>query len=701
MASHDPHNTAPSALPTRKQLLGFVAALLTALALLPLTQPDPDVNQALTTQVIARQSHEALDAALGEWAKSRSPALEGPVPVSFQYVGPPEARAQIKQKLAQLSNAKLVESSSIATLTVDASSATDTKQTVSFSLEAPNAPSKELARGEHRLGSWLSILPPLLAVLIALSFKRLLLALGAAVWAGAAIQVGFAPHTAAWKAISDYIWGSVADSFSLHVIGFTISLVGMVHVILKMGGMAGLLDRLSRFATSTRSTRLTAALMGAAIFFDDYANTVVVGSTMRPMTDARKISREKLAYIVDSTSAPIAGLAIISTWIGYEVGLFDELSRQLDLGQSGYEIFFGILGFRFYCILALAFVLLNAWLGRDFGPMKRAEARAWTQAQPLRPGSKPLTRVGLEDLSPSEETPRRWYNAVIPVMSVILGVMFGMYWSGWSGAGGLSLPSLSGTLGGELSSVALRAALSDMGSWTTWRDAFSNADNAKVLFYAAIAGSLIAILLATTQRLLTIKDASIAWARAVPGMWMAVCILVLAWSIRAVCDDLGTSIYLVGAVQDLITPNMLPVLTFALAAIIAFSTGTSWGTMGILLPAMIPLAFHLTQGQPGGETIVMLCFAAVLDGAIFGDHCSPISDTTVMSSIASNCDHIDHVRTQAPYAIVTMLAAAGFGYVGVAFGLPAWLALALGVASFIGVFFVVGRPLPTLPTTEA
>ena len=157
---------------------------------------------------------------------------------------------------------------------------------------------------------------------------------------------------------------------------------------------------------------------------------------------------------------------------------------------------------------------------------------------------------------------------------------------------------------------------------------------------------------------------------------------------------------LVGAVQDLITPNMLPVLTFALAAVIAFSTGTSWGTMGILLPAMIPLAFHLTQGQPGGETIVMLCFAAVLDGAIFGDHCSPISDTTVMSSIASNCDHIDHVRTQAPYAIITMLAAAGFGYVGVAFGLPAWLALGLGVASFIGVFFVVGKPLPPPSTTQ-
>jgi Na+/H+ antiporter NhaC len=170
-----------------------------------------------------------------------------------------------------------------------------------------------------------------------------------------------------------------------------------------------------------------------------------------------------------------------------------------------------------------------------------------------------------------------------------------------------------------------------------------------------------------------------------------VAILVLAWSIQGVCSDLGTGIYLVGAVQDLITPVVLPLLTFLLAAAIAFATGTSWGTMGILLPAMIPLAFFMTQGSDGGAIILMLCFGAVLDGAIFGDHCSPISDTTVMSSIASSVDHIDHVRTQFPYATTVMLVAASVGYVGVALGLPLVAAHVLGIVGLVGVLMLVGK----------
>ena len=182
--------------------------------------------------------------------------------------------------------------------------------------------------------------------------------------------------------------------FNLYVIGFTLSLVGMVHVILKMGGMAGLLERVKRFARSARATRVTTALMGFVLFFDDYANTIVVGSTMRPLTDARRISREKLAYLVDATSAPVAGLAVVSTWIGFEVGLFEELRVQLGMAQSGYAIFFEILPLRFYCIFTLCFVLLCAWSGRDFGPMRRAEERAWVEGRLWREGSSTLSGGG-------------------------------------------------------------------------------------------------------------------------------------------------------------------------------------------------------------------------------------------------------------------------------------------------------------------
>jgi Na+/H+ antiporter NhaC len=263
-----------------------------------------------------------------------------------------------------------------------------------------------------------------------------------------------------------------------------------------------------------------------------------------------------------------------------------------------------------------------------------------------------------------------------------------------AGADPGAIPSLGAVVFGEASWTGFIAAwghaISDLLEWSAWRDAFSNADNAKVLFWAAFIGSVVAIVMAVGQGLLSVGEALSSWLKAIPAMWLAVAILVLAWSIQGVCSDLGTGIYLVGAVHDLISPAVLPVLTFLLASVIAFATGTSWGTMGILLPAIIPLAFFMTGGVDD-NLILMLCFGAVLDGAIFGDHCSPISDTTVMSSIATSVDHIDHVRTQFPYAATVMLVAAGAGYVGVAVGLPIVAAHLVGVATLAGVLFVVGK----------
>jgi Na+/H+ antiporter NhaC len=554
---------------------------------------------------------------------------------------------------------------------------------------------------ERRTGGWTAILPPLVAVLLALFFRRLIVALVSAVVLGALLQTGFNPVAGLQKAAVDYLWGSVADSFSLYIIGFTFCLVGMVHVIIRMGGIAGLLEAFSWLAESARSTRIATSLMGLALFFDDYANTIVVGTTMRPMTDKQKISREKLAYLVDSTSAPIAGIAVISTWIGYEVGLFDELSRQLQMGISGYGIFFEILPLRFYCILTLVFVFMVAIMGRDYGPMLSAERRALHDDEVLRPDSDPLTSSAQKEVEPKEGVPLRWINAVAPVACVLAGALLGMFWSGWSTpqfAGGI--PAVDQLLSGAASLGEFRsawgAALPDLFDWTAWRDALSGAANAKVLFWASIVGSLVSIALAVGQRLLSVGESLQAWSRAIPMMGMAVAILVLAWSIQSVCDDLGTSIYLVGTVQHLISASLLPLLTFGLAAVVAFSTGTSWGTMGILLPAMIPLAFHMTADMPGGEIILFMCFGAVLDGAIFGDHCSPISDTTVMSSIASSVDHMDHVQTQMPYALTSMTVSAAFGYVGVAFGLPIWAAYLLGTVALFGILATLGKD----PTKE-
>jgi len=675
------------------RLAGFLAALAAASLLLQATEPDPATAERLTAQFELRDRTEAASQRFREAGATE----ENPLRASLEIRGPDGARESLRAELEKIPELDLVDSSTTDDrLVVRLKRPSGSRMLeVSARLERAGGPGFSVFESRHRTGGWVAILPPLVAVLAALFFRRLVAALLSAVWLGAALQTGFDPVSATTLTVRDYLWGSVADAFSLYIIGFTFCLVGMVHVMIRMGGIAGILESLSSLAESARSTRIATMLMGLALFFDDYANTIVVGSTMRPMTDRQRISREKLAYLVDSTSAPIAGLAVISTWIGYEVGLFGELSAQLGMGISGYGIFFEILPLRFYCILTLVFVFVIAASGRDFGPMRTAEARARRTGDVLRPGSTPLSSDRGDDVEPADDIPLRWYNAVLPVGLVIVAALVGMFWSGWTAP---SHPDGIAGLGAVLRGAvrpgdwigAWAAALPEMTDWRAWRSALSDAANAKVLFSASVLGSFASIALATAQRLLDLRDAVGAWLRTVPMMGLAVAILVLAWAIQGVCADLGTSIYLVGSVQDLVSARALPVLTFGLASVVAFSTGTSWGTMGILLPAMIPLAFHLTADLALGRLLLLMCFGAVLDGAIFGDHCSPISDTTVMSSIASSVDHVDHVRTQFPYAATSMLAAAGFGYVGVAFGLPVWSAYLFGGGTLVAVVYGAG-----------
>jgi Na+/H+ antiporter NhaC len=637
------------------RIVGFFITLILFALVLPRFQAEDAVDAEITARVAARE-------AIGEVAKAYDNQL------AIAYSGDPSIRVAILEEFAR---GRAVSETADAAITVVGAT---TLTSVSISINAPRL--EKPVEVSKRRGSWTSVLPALLAVLLAIFFRSLVPALLAAVWIGGVLAME--SLGAGTLKGGEYVFGSVSGAFNLYIIGFTVALVGMVQVVTRAGGIKALLNIVTRFAKNARTTRVATVLMGLAIFFDDYANTIVVGTTMRPVTDAQRISREKLAYIVDSTSAPIAGLAVISTWIGYEVGIFDELSRQLSLGVSGYDIFFEIMPLRFYCITALMFVFINALWGRDFGPMLTAERRA-LGGEVLRSGAKPLVSAGHQVTEAIEDKPHRWQNAFFPIFTVLTSVFLTMWWSGWSN-GDVSIPNLLDAPGDVFSTFL--ASLSDMGSAEAWRDAFSNADNAKALFWSSVLGSLVAIALAVSQRVLTLKDALKSW---------AIAILVLAWSLRAVCDDLGTSIYLMGAVQDLITPLALPLITFLLASIVAFATGTSWGTMGILLPAIIPLAVLASAGEPDGHLLVMLCFGAVLDGAIFGDHCSPISDTTVMSSIASGSDHLDHVRTQMPYALVVMMIAGLVGYVGVAFGLPIYAAHGLALLLVVAVLGLVGR----------
>ena len=473
----------------------------------------------------------------------------------------------------------------------------------------------------------------------------------------------------------DFVWTPLRDSFQLFILGFTASLIGMVRVISLAGGTRGIAEALVRKAASARSTRLATALLGLAIFFDDYANTIVVGTTMRPITDRFRISREKLAYLIDSTAAPVAGVAIISTWIGFEVGLFGDAMESLGTGVSGYELFFRALPGRFYCLLTLFFLLVSTLMRRDYGPMLRAERRASQHNQPLATDARPMTGDA-HRVPEHPDIAGHWAIAVLPVGLVILGVLAGMHWDARNAE-----------------TVIAARGEHTLFSRTYWTAVFSNADGAKVMFLSSLAGSGLAFILARTRR--SMRDGSHplktliilrTWTAGITGFSYALLILVLAWAIKEMCQAVHTSDYLIGALENVLDPRFLPLVVFGLAAAVAFSIGTSWTTMALLLPTMLPVAY-----QMGDITLVILVAAAVLDGAIFGDHCSPISDTTVLSSIAASCDHIAHVRTQAPYAITTMCIAAVFGYLGSTLLYSTSVGLGLGMLVVVATLVLAGR----------
>ncbi len=538
--------------------------------------------------------------------------------------------------------------------------------------------------GKARLGDAWSLLPPLVALLLAVAVRRVILALFLAVLSGAIVMHGFDPFVACWVElrsllgvgfhwfgsqsfpVDGYFGRVLTDAFNLKILAFTFALVGLVAVVGRMGGTRGLVNLMSPFARGPRSAQAVTAVMGTAVFFDDYANTVVVGTTARSLTDRLRLSREKLAYIVDSTSAPIAGVAVISTWIGYEVGLFEDLLGTLNavpnMPGSGYEMFFEILPLRFYCFFALALVFLGAWTGRDFGPMYAAERRARSGGALVPDGH------ASDDVSSLEKdgVTAKARNALIPiglVLALILGLILDL---GTRGMADFHLFSLE--------------------SWRTVMEKASD-DVPLILLVSSLVGGAVAIWMAVAQRLLSFREAVVAYGDGIRTLGDAAAILVLAWSIKTVCDDLGTGMAIVALVGDAVPPVLLPFIVFVLAGVVAFSTGTSWGTMALVLPVAAPLAATLS-GEP---IIVLACLGAVLDGAIWGDHCSPISDTTVLSSTACGCPHLAHVRTQLPYATLAMVAAGLAGYLGYAVGLPLAACYALGLVLMVTALYLFGR----------
>jgi len=531
------------------------------------------------------------------------------------------------------------------------------------------APVEEIVPGT--IPGWTSLLPPLVAIVIALAFRQVIPALFLGVWIGGWATYGFSVG-GLWSALLDVpnVWvlealvPPDADTGHISIAVFTMLIGGMVGIISRNGGTAGIVKTVAGWAQTRRRGQTATAGLGLVIFFDDYANTLVIGNAMRPVTDALRISREKLAYIVDSTAAPVASLALISTWIGFEVGLIDAAIQQIGLDESGYSVFISSIPYRFYPILAMVLVFTVAWTGRDYGPMRHAERRAAETGELVRSDSSIDPEELDEELQPKDGVPHRLVNAIVPIL-VLVGVTM--------------------------------AALFVTGEGSSLQDIVGSADAYGSLMYGSLLAVLVAVVMSLAQRLLSLNEVVDAWFAGVKSVLFVLIILTLAWALSAQTEALNTAGFLATALGDTVPVWAIPTLLFVLAAVTAFATGTSWGTMGILMPLAIPLTWTILGNNDmagdAGMPILYASVSTILAGAVWGDHCSPISDTTVLSSLASQCDHVDHVRTQAPYALVAGGVAIVGGLLPVGFGVPWWIAMIVSIAGLVALHLVVSKPL--------
>ena len=524
--------------------------------------------------------------------------------------------------------------------------------------------------GEGQSGvSWVSIMPPVVAIVLALITRQAHLSLFMGILIGVCIHTG-GIWSGLTTSLDTYLVNSLAGSSShTSILMFTLAFGGLIGVMSANGGLKGIVAAASKYATNNFRGQLVTAIMGLVIFIDDYSNTLLVGNMMRPFTDSVRISREKLSYLVDSTAAPVASLAAISTWSIFQMSLLDSPYKAHGISANLYLTFLQSIPYSFYCIFTLVFLFATVLMRREMGPMHKAETRSQTTGAVLAKNAQPMVDESL--VREFEESKlSHWSNGLIPILAVLVITICGLFITGIEGL--------------------------DNGSPKTIRNIIGNSNANASLIWGSFLAGFIAIIMSVSGGLLSLIKAMDAWISGVRSMVMACIILVLAWTIGDVCADMKTAEYIVDLTSGFLTPALLPAVTFFTAAVISFSTGSSWATMSILVPVTVPMSIQLLGGEGNQvvqDPIFLSTFAGVLSGSVFGDHCSPISDTTVLSSTASGSDHIDHVRTQLPYALISGVIALLAGYIFTGLGISLIVSLSVGLVLVIGVLKIFGKPI--------
>jgi Na+/H+ antiporter NhaC len=451
--------------------------------------------------------------------------------------------------------------------------------------------------------NWLSVLPPLVAIVTAIITKQVYLSLFAGIWLGWSILGGGNPVTGLRDAIQACI-DTFKDEDNTRVIAFSALVGALLTFTQRSGGVAGFIDWVTGrgYVRTRRGAQLLAGFLGLGIFVESTITCLVSGAIARPLFDRFEISREKLAYICDSTSAPVCILLPMNGWGAFILGVL--IAQNVDRPLSA---FLGAVPLNFYALLALTYVFYIILSGRDWGPMARAEQRARETGKVIRDGAEPLVSNEVLSLAPKEGVTPKARNMLVPLGTMLAGMPVGL--------------------------------------WITGDGNLMEGSGSTSVLWAVMLACVVAGVMYLEQRLFSLNELMDLLFKGIGGLMPLALLMMFAFAIGDTCSELKTGIYVAGLAEGLLRPALVPFVLFWLSGIIAFSTGTSWGTFAIMLPIGIPMAeivgVHLS-----------LSIAAVLAGGVFGDHCSPISDTTIISSMAAGSDHIDHVNTQIPYALL-------------------------------------------------
>ncbi len=477
---------------------------------------------------------------------------------------------------------------------------------------------------------FLSIVPPLVAIGLALWTRQVFLALAVGIWMGYVILAGWNPLDGTIGAIEAQV-SVMTNTGNARLVMFTLIMGALIALIQRSGGVEGFIARILTFLTKVgtkqadkgnrKIVEMIAALTGIVLFIETNISILTVGTLYRPIFDKLGIPREKLAYIADSTCAPTCVLVPFNAWGAFIMGLL--MAQGI---SEPFPVLMESILYNFYPLITIALVFIVIWTGKDWGDMKKAEDRARTSGKVLRDGAVPMMDDSITMLTAKDGLPARAMNMIIPVASMVLLMPVFLIYTGWDKAAEIAAGTDVNTLG------------------LMW-SALSKGSGSAAVLYAVSGAILIAMALYKSQGLLGIREMIELCLKGMAGMVGITLLTVLAFALNDMCRDLGTGQYMADLASGFITPALVPAIIFVVAGFIGFSTGTSWGTFAIMLAVAVPLSESMAVNP-------VMAIAAALGGGIFGDHCSPTSDTTIITSMATANDHIDHVRTQIPYALV-------------------------------------------------